>query len=214
MVDYSNAGEASKDKNEKSNKEQPTKDIQKVVTGDVVVKKKPFGSKFKEVFFGGDFKMTMRYLAGDVLLPAFRNLLVDATTKGVERIVYGQVQQRPSSSTSYRPITNYRGISNPIRQDPRSNVYLPDQAPRRTVSVRREMNEVIVASKEDAEHIIERMIDVIDQFESISLADLHTMLGLPSTPVENKWGWRYIKDATVQHVAEGFLIRFPDLEEL
>lgn len=212
MPDYSNADKGKKE--DKTNPDNPSKDIQKVVTGDVVVKKKSVGTKFKSIFFGGDFKQTMGYLAGDVLLPALRTLIVETITKGAERAVYGEVLKRPTSMSSYRPTTNYRGITSGIRPDPRANIFMPDQAPRRALSMRREMNEVIVSSKADAESIIERMIDIIDQFTSVSLADLHTMLGLPTSPIDNKWGWTYIKDATVQQVPEGFLIKFPDLEEV
>lgn len=220
-TDYSNADKAKKDAKGSPEKSQPVtapvkKEIKKVVTGDAVVKQKSLGTKFKDVFFGGDFKATMRYVAADVVLPAIRDIIVNTTTEGIKRAVYGENNMRRSGGmmSNYRPKTNYSSISSPFRPDPRGNVFMPDQAPRRVMSARKEMNDVIVASRSDAEHILERMLDCIDQYESVTLADLYAMLGMPSSHVDNKWGWTYIKDAQIQQVQEGYSIRLPDLEEV
>src|SRR5690349_11081549 len=71
-------------------KGKPEKKIEKVVEGAVIARQKPLGRKFKDIFFGGDVKSAARYITMDVLLPAFKNMIVDATTKGVERVVFGE----------------------------------------------------------------------------------------------------------------------------
>ncbi len=61
-----------------------------VITGEVITKKKGLGRKFKELFVSADAKSVIAYVAADVLLPAARNMIVDASTKGIERMMYGE----------------------------------------------------------------------------------------------------------------------------
>lgn len=212
MTDY--AGNTNKAKDKPIDIGVEPKVIEKVITGAVIEKKPGIGKKFKSVFFGGEFHGAVRYIAADVLLPAFRNLLVDATTKGVERVVYGESQVRPR-----RPGFNYSSrvqynspFSRQSAPDPRMGARLPDQPMSRTV--RRDPNEIILASRDEAELVIERLIDIIDTYEVASVADLYGLLGLPTTAIDNKWGWNYLKTAEIRQTREGYLLDLPPLEEI
>jgi hypothetical protein len=199
-------------KEKEATDKKPEKNIEKVVTVEVIQKPKPIGRKFKETFFGGDFKMSMRYVAGDVLLPALRNLIVDMTTKGMERIVFGEssYRRRPSE---YRPRVQY---NNPIyrAQDPReiSRGRVPDQP--RYRSSRYEIKDIVIADRGEAELVVERLIDIIDKYEVASLADLYDLLGLATSHVDNKWGWTYLNNVEIRQIRDGYLIDLPALEEI
>jgi hypothetical protein len=183
--------------------------VEKVVTGVVVTKKKSFGQKFRSVFLGGDVKNALRYVTADVLLPAIRNLMVDATTRGVERVVYGE------SAMRRRPI-NYGSrvqYNSPVRRD---RAYLPDQAPARPLGrqVRRETNDLVLTSREEAELVLERLTDIIDKYGVASLADLYDLTGLPTSHVDNKWGWTYLNNTEIRQVRDGYLLDLPPVEEI
>lgn len=205
-MDYQ--GNTNKDKETTDKK--ADKVIEKVVTVEVIQKPKPLGRKFKETFFGGDFKMSMRYVAGDVLLPALRNLIVDMTTKGMERIVFGEssYRRRPNE---YRPTVQYNRT--PLR-DPREigRGRLPDQRPYR--SSRYEIKDIIIADRGEAELVVERLIDIIDKYEVASLADLYDLLGLATSHVDNKWGWTHLNNVEIRQIRDGYLIDLPALEEI
>lgn len=183
--------------------------VEKVVVGEVVIKKKTFGQKFKGVFFGGEFKNALRYVTAEVLLPAIRNLLVDTTTKGVERMVYGDSRELRRRPTVYGSRIQY---NSPVRRD---RAYLPDQAPRPLGrQVRRETNELILATREEAELVLERLTDIIDKYSVASMADLYDLTGLPTTHTDNKWGWTYLNNTEIRQVRDGFLLDLPQVEEL
>ncbi len=77
-------------KKAKAFEEKPEKKaVEKVVTGEVVQKKPPILQRVKNIFFAGDVNTVTRYLAQEVLLPALRNLIVDSTTKCIEKMMYG-----------------------------------------------------------------------------------------------------------------------------
>jgi hypothetical protein len=191
--------------------DQPEKVVVKVVTGDVVQKPKSLGSKFKDIFFGGDFTLAMKFVSAEVLLPAMRNLIVDSVTKGAERLVYGDsTYRRPNYDP--RPRVQY---NNPLmRRDPRM-ANIPEQGPRSyRQNPRRQMNEIILTSREEAELVVERLLDIIDKYDVASLADLYDLLGLETSHVDNKWGWSYLNNVEIRQVRNGYVIDLPSLEEI
>jgi hypothetical protein len=191
--------------------ELPKKDIQKVVTGDAIQRQKPLRRKFKELFFGGEFKGATRYITVEVLLPAVKNMVVDATTKGIERIIYGDSSPRRRTEIG-RPRISY---NNPIDRYSRQRAMLPDQPPYSAARGRREdVGEIILVSRDEANLVVERLTDIIDKYGVASVADLHDLVGLPTTHVENKWGWSALKYAEVRQIREGYLIDLPAVEPI
>ena len=189
------------------------KKLEKVVSGEVVTRKRPLGQRMKDVFLGGEFKSAAQYIAAEVLLPAFRNLLVDATTKGVERVVYGESTQSRGRQQDYRPRVTY---NDPIRRYPTTGSVtqrgnLPDQPSQRA---RHDRTELILSSRADAETVLERLSDIIDRYAVASLADLHELAGIPTTHVDNKWGWESIRFAEIRQIREGYLLDLPPAEAI
>ena len=209
-MDYTS--NTNKDKEEQP---RPEKNIEKVITGDVVEKPRSVGRKFRNIFFGGNLTVAMKYVAGDILLPAARNMVVDVGRGTLERWVYGESprSRRPpeyGSRIQYnRPV--YRS---PLYHDPREPVHLPDQRPRYRSDGRRDPNDIVLASREEAELVVERLMDIVQQYESASLADLYELLGLPSSPVDNKWGWTYLSNLEIRQIRTGYLIELPSMEAL
>lgn len=203
MTDY--AGNSNKDKEAAAAGTPEKKKIEKVaLTGKVVARKKPLGMRMKEVVFGGELNSAARYIGAEVLLPAFRNLLVDATTKGIERMVYGDSAYSRPRTTEYKPRVTYNSPIN--RGQPRVN--LPDQ-PSRAQRARHDDTELIFGSRVDAELVLERMEDIIEQFQVASKADLNEIVGLPTTHVDNKWGWENLRYAEIRQTRDGFVLNLP-----
>lgn len=195
--------------------ELPKKDIQKVVTVDAVQRKKPLGRRFKELFFGGDAKSSVKYVVTDVLIPALKNMVVDAGTEGLKRSVYGESYLRRRHEVG-RPRVSYNAMDRfappLVDRYSRRPTMLPDQPPH--MSRRRDSEELILHSREEAETVIERLSDIIDKYDVVTIADLHDLVGLPTTYVDNKWGWSVLKYATVRQVHEGYLLDLPPVEPI
>lgn len=207
MVDYQ--GNANKDKDKEI--EKPEKKIERVVTSEVIVQKKSVGRKFKDLFVEADFKSVVRYIMSDVLLPAARNTIVDVTTKGIERMMYGESAMRRRMSMgrgshfSYQtPVSRGYGGS-PLRSAP------PVPISQRSRSVREEF---ILSSREEADMVIENMNNIIEQYEVVSVADLNSLVGFPTSHVDNKWGWTFLGDIQIRQVREGYLIDLPAAEAI
>jgi hypothetical protein len=192
------------------------KNIERVVITDVIQKPKGPGRRFKEIFLGGDARQAAAYVGRDVLLPALRNLIVDMVTKGAERMVYGESSYRRRPGINYR--AQYQGIQynrpfdprDPIR-DPRERAYSTTSRVRQN---RHEINDVIIATKEEADLVVERLADILDKYEVVSLADLNDLIGLQTSHIDNKWGWTYLGNLQVRQIRQGYLLELPPLEEI
>jgi hypothetical protein len=192
------------------------KDIQKVITGEAVKKPSPLGRRFKHIFFGTDIKSVSRYVFGDVLLPAAKNMLVDATSKGVERLIYGDSSpRRPRmGSDANRPMVQYNSPIN--RSRAYSSARLPDQPPlpNRGRANRYDTGDILVQTRDDAELVVERMQDIIDKYQVATVADLQSLIGYPSTYVDNEWGWSSLQTVNIQQTRNGYVIELPQAEPI
>jgi hypothetical protein len=194
----------------------PEKQIVKVVTGEVIQRGPSIGQKFKNIFFGGDFKQATRYVGAEIILPAVRNLVWDMISKGSERIIYGD-SARGRRPAEYRPRYQY---NNPIYRrdlprDPRERPNLPDQPYSRGMTRRYEgQGQIVLASREDAERVAELLLEIVSQYEVASMADLNEMLGLPSSHIDNKWGWTYLSNIEIRQIRDGYLLELPPVEEI
>lgn len=210
MVDY----QGNSNKKKEGPKETERKPLEKVVAGDVIVKPKGIGARFKNIFFGGDFTAAKEYVLSEVLLPAIRNLVVESISKGTDRLIYGDNAIRRRGPVNYGSRVQY---NNPIYRSgpPQARAYLPDQRPiDRWSGGQKTFEDVIVGSKADADNVIEQLTNVVDMYEVVSIADLYELLGLPSSHVDNKWGWTHLSTIEVRQVREGWRISFPPLEEI
>jgi hypothetical protein len=187
----------------------PEKKIERLeLESKVVSRKKPIGARVKSVFFGGEFDSAVRYIGAEVLLPAFRNLLVDATTKGIERMVYGESNYPRQRTPEYRPRVTY---NSPINRGPRANI--PDQ-PSRPQRARHDDTEIVFGSRGDAELVLDRMQDIIEQYVVASMGDLNEIVGLPTSPIDNKWGWDNVRHAEIRQTRDGFILNLPPAQPI
>lgn len=182
------------------------KAVEPVVSAEVTESKPGIGRRFKDVFLGADFKGASSYIVADVLFPAVRNMVVDATTKGVERFVYGDTAPT-SRRQSQRGHTSYRSSSSRHRA-------LPDSPPRRSGPDRPNSNEIILNNREDAEQVLDGLVDMIDQYDIATVADFRELAGLPSSFVDNNWGWTDLGYVEAQQTREGWVINLPNPEPI
>jgi hypothetical protein len=191
----------------------PEKVIERAITTEVIIKKKSFGRKLRDIFVEADLKSSGRYVISEILIPAVRNMIVDGASRGVERMVYGSAATRPRQP-GQGPLFTYP-YNNPISR-PYSG--LPGRmAPPINVGPRvaRQIQEdIILSTRAEGELLLERMTDAIDKYQFVSRGDLMDILGLHSSHTDQKWGWVYLGGAAVRQVKEGYLVDLPPAEPL
>lgn len=189
--------------------QKPEKKVAKVIVGEVVLPKRKLGRKIKDLFIAADLKTVATYVALDVLLPAARNMIVDGATKGIEKAMYGDRAIR-ARNYGHGPRVTY---NNPINRDFRDPATRPPSGNIGRIP-RAGRNDFILTSREEANLVLERMNDIIETYDAVSVADLNDLVGFPQSHIDNKWGWTFLSDVDVRQVPEGFLIDFPSAEPL
>lgn len=184
------------------------KKVEQIISSPVIKVKKPLGQRFKNIFVGGEFKSAVMYITGDVLLPAVRNMVVDATTKGIERLIYGDSAPGRSASFNGRSRVSF---NTPVS---REATMLPRQAPHYPSSSRGQNHDIVLESRAEAELVLSTLLEMIDQYDFATVADFHSLVGLASHYVDNNWGWSNLSRTGIRQVREGYLIELPPTEPL
>lgn len=216
MPDYDKNSHKERDAKANAEDKPKKKSIAKVVTGEVIQKPRTLGTRFKDIFLGGDARSAVRYVTADVLLPALRNMVWDMISEGTRRVIFPDSLPPQRGRPQYESRVQYnRYSSNPIdRHYVPPGARLPDQNPRWRQTNKQRIGDVVMSSREEAENVIVQMIEIIDQYEIASVADYYATLGLESTPIDNKWGWTYLNNVQVRQVRQGYVIDLPPVEEL
>lgn len=179
---------------------EPTKKIERVTESEAIQRKKPLSRKIAETFTGEDAKSAGMYILMDVLIPAAKNMISDAVSQGVERMLFGE--SRPRSSTSRSSYTSYGKVySSSSRNEPR------------TISKRaratHDFGEIVLASRPEAEEVLDRLQGIIDQYDFATVSDLYELVGITGSFTDNKYGWGDLRGANVRYVRDGYLLDLP-----
>lgn len=193
-------------KNDKTEKK-----IEKVTTNDVIRRKQPLGNRIKESFTGEDSKSVLDYILMDVLLPAAKDTIVDAVTQGTERLVLGtsrSVSRRaahtpPSGSTGYIGYNRFKTTTSTAPRDE-----LRPTLSRQARSTHN-FDEIILATRAEAEEVLTRMYDVLSRYDSVTVSDLYDLVGITGEYTDHNWGWTSLADSSVSRARNGYLLNLP-----
>ena len=187
-----------KSNSHKSKEVDERKKVGKVVKGKVKTKKKSGITKFTDVFISEDVSSVKSYIIGEVLIPAMKKALSDIVTNGIDMILYGEsgVSKRktPGSRISY---TNCYDRRDRDRYDDRR------------VRTGYDFDDIILDSRGEAEDVLSRMDELIDNYGIVSVADFYDLCGITGSYTDNKYGWTDIRSAQVVRVRDGYKIKLP-----
>lgn len=181
-----------------------------VLTGEVSRRKTPVGKKFLRTFFGDTAKGVMAYVVADVVVPAFKDLLVDTVQEAILRAVYGDTvgNRRRSGSHRNAPTTNYTSYNkvstptNPARREE------PRMSPRGRET--HQFDEVLFDNRADADEVLRSLYDILGQYDVVSVKDFLSACRITPSYTDEKWGWYKLDGSIVQRDRGGkYIINLP-----
>jgi len=199
----------------------PEKKVEKIVTGEVVQRKKPLGKKFKEFIVGDDSKSVIHWIWGDVLVPGAKDVVYDALTGGLEKRMFGEARgrrrggiansavQQIFGNAAYNPYNRYSASSTSLRQDNRGG--LPN---RRGRAQMRDLGEILFTTRAEATEVLDAMIAIIAQYQSVTVADFWELLGKTGEPTDENFGWTELLGADVISTGGVYLLELPNPHKL
>lgn len=198
--------------NSHSSKKSATEDknITPIVSGGATKRKRSLRKQFKDTFVAGDARTAVRYSVFEVLLPAARDMVVEAMHQGMEKLIFGDARRRGSTPPQAGPT----GHISYNRMSTGSRLAGPQRAISRQARAAHDFDEIVLDQRAEAEEVIDRLFEVVNRYDSATVADLYELVGLASTHTDNKWGWTDLTGAGVSRVRGGYLLDLPEPEPL
>ena len=187
------------------------KKVEKVVVGTVTRRKKPLGKRFSETFVTGDAESVFAYVLNDVMIPAAKDMVADAFTQGVERMLFGDSRGRSRVSTSKPTGSGYTSYN---RMSPAAKRPDPRQDISRRARATHNFDEIILDTRHEAQEVIDQLFSLVSEYDVATVADLYEMVGQTGDFIDEKWGWVDMRGAGVTRVKGGYLLDLPRPEPI
>lgn len=192
---------SSLDENFPSNSHKSKKKVEKIVKTKVKVKKPSKTKELSASIIGEDPQSVFSYVITDVVLPALKNMFADAVSNGVEMLLFGESKSdRTKRGGSYVSYNSMYGNNSQNR--------------RNTVARRKTCEDIVFESRSEAEEVLDALTDIVNEYESASIADLYDLVGVTTDFTDNKFGWYALGGASIRRVRDGYILDLPKAKEL
>lgn len=195
-------------------KDQPK--VEKVVVGEVILRKKPVSRRILDTFFGGDPNGVMSFVIMDVVVPAVRDVIVEAFSNGIERMVYGESRapsrRGPYASQSRSNYVQYNRYSSPQRVSGYAREEHRELSRRSRAT--HNTDEIVFQTRAEAQEVLNRMFDLITEYEQVTVSDLYSMVDITGNYTDESYGWTDIRGTTIVKVRGGYILDLPSAESL
>lgn len=191
--------------NSHASRSNPDKRIKPVAKATRVEPPKSGFNKFLTTFVSSKPKDVWNYVWTDILIPAIKKTVTDTITEGVYMFIYKDPKPtapRTSAGTySYRSCYDNRA---PFRESGRNES--------RTTETN--YKDIVFATRDDAEKVIENLIDIIDQYGQATVADLCDLADISCEWTANNFGWTNLATASVIRDRAGYILNLPTARSL
>lgn len=199
--------------NSHSAKSAEPKRVEQVTVNPVIRRKKPLGQRLAGLFIGGDTKTVGQYIFLDVILPAIKDTIADAGSQFLDRMLFGD--SRPGTRRSgYRQTTSGSQVSyNRVFSSPSGQRQEERPGLRRSRSAY-ELDDVVCSTRAEAEGVVDKLYEILNKYEHVTVADLYESVGISGEPIDNKWGWTNLQGTDIRRTQNGYLLLLPKTEPI
>lgn len=176
------------------------KRAEKVVHGKVKTKKNNT-RKLTDVFITEDAANVKNYVLFDVIVPSIKKALYDLVVGALDMTLFGG-RGGGNSKRSISDKVSYRDYNSISKRDERS------YGNTRTTSGY-SYDDIVLETRGEAESVLSRMDEIIEEYDSVRVADLYDLVGITGDYTDNKYGWTNIRNARVVRTRDGYKIEMP-----
>lgn len=189
---------SNKYKEEQKALQQKKETIKPVVSGKARTKKNEV-RKFTADFFAEDWASIKTFVKNEILLPALKRTFYDVIEGSLSRSLFGRQgggsRRSNVDKVSYRDYTESSRNAKNYRSGTRSVL---------------DYDDIIFDKRGDAEAVLTTMIDIIDQYDEVTVAALYELANVSNAPhTANKYGWDNLSNAYVSRGHDGYVIKLP-----
>lgn len=178
--------------------------------------KKPFIKRFSDTFVeGGTGSDVFKYILYDVIIPATKSTIADLVEGAIDMVLFGEeggrrggrrvLRDKGRSYVSYSDM--YDGST---RRNGRPPVRRPHNVEPAVTSMNRHgVENLVLNSRAEAEIVLGEMLELVNEYGVVSLADLYDLVGLTSDFTDNRYGWNDLPNCSVSRVRDGWALILP-----
>lgn len=192
----------------KSKKAEKPESVEKVVSGEIVVRKKPLGRRLAESFNGDDSRSVGQYVLFDIIIPEVKRIISDVVSQGVERLLFGDNARSRSSGGDGRRRTAYDRYHDNKKRDDQPHL---SRAARTTHDFR----DIVVRERGEAERVKDGLIEYLDLYDQVPLTVFYDLIGVSGSFQDEEWGWYDLRGIRVLPArGGGYMFDLPRPEHL
>lgn len=189
--------------------------------GEVVVRKQSGIGRFFRQLIAEDLSTCRRTFVDDIVVPFVQDGLSGIFHDGIDLLIYGTKGRRRGRSSGL-----FGNQKKDYTKFGRSSIFSGS-------SIRRSRDEdddddeearaygqnlIIFKSRAKAEDVSNALMDALDQYEAVSVADLYSMAGISNLVgsfTDRNWGWTKINDIKVRRArGGGYTLDLPEPEDI
>lgn len=156
------------------------------------------------------------YVSEEIIVPAIKNIIVDAVTSGINMVMYGENRPQQTRTHTRQPYNRHSSAPRPTyNYTSRYTSQQPEPAEKLVPrSSRHGVEEYVIQERVDAAHVLTTLTEQADMYGSVSVADYYDLIGVPSEYTDNNYGWvmESIVRANIRPVRGGYIINLPAVE--
>lgn len=180
----------------RENHQDQKKQVVKVVKGKAKTKKKSEISRIASNIISEEAKSIKEYAIYDVVIPVVKDTITQLIKGSIDMLFYGEVR---SSSSSRRNSSNASRVS--------YRDYYDDRSIRRDLSrtsTRYSYDDITFEYRQDAEEVLNRMDEIVEQYGVVTVADLFDLAGITGNGyTDQNYGWTSTRSASVERNRQG-----------
>lgn len=178
------------------------KRVEKVVHGKVKTKKNN-ARKLTDVFITEDAANVKNYILFDVIVPSIKKALYDLVVGALDMTLFGG-KGGNNSKHSISDKVSYKDYNSISSRDSRSY-----SSTKTTTTSGYSYDDIVLETRGEAESVLSRMDEIIEEYDSVRVADLYDLVGITGDYTDNKYGWTNIRNARVVRTRDGYKIEMP-----
>lgn len=138
-------------------------------------------------FVAGNIFLATKVVQSEKMRAALSDIIADK----VSTIIIGESKPKRPIKVSYRDYYNKQS-----RNRSNNNKYKAE--------------ELIFASRADAEEVLSKMKDIVQEYGIVSISDYYEMAGFTSTDyIDACFQWDDLENVSIERVREGYIIKLP-----
>lgn len=176
-------------------------------------------SRAGHLFFGDDgFKGMATYLVRDVFIPSLQNTAADLANTAIQRAIFGEdyIHRRRGRNYSdyYGSGRSYYNAGRLAASHSRDTNY-DQQYHRRNTDTSSTVSRIIFETSADAQEVFNVMLDNVEQYGMVSVADFYELSDVQSKFTDHQYGWTDLRSTRIVAArGGGYIIEFPPVEQI